>query len=117
MTWDDRKIASLRALWPGYSAADIGKTLGVTRNAVIGKAYHLGLQDKNHFRTDLESNAARIIYMYTSGFTLWHIGIEFASNPTSIRRLLVRHGVKLRSASQAQTLRQARVRNVSITRT
>ena len=43
--WSDAAVETLKALWddPDLSAAMIARRLGVTRNAVIGKAHRLGL--------------------------------------------------------------------------
>ena len=42
--WSDDKIAELRRLWEeGLPTAEIGRRLGITRNAVIGKAWRLEL--------------------------------------------------------------------------
>lgn len=44
MEWNDETIARLRALWDeGHSTAEIGRRLGVSKNAVVGKAHRLGL--------------------------------------------------------------------------
>ena len=44
MDWTDETIARLRALWDeGHSTAEIGRRLGVTKNAVVGKAHRLSL--------------------------------------------------------------------------
>ncbi len=44
LSWTDERIEELKQLWgEGLSAQDIGKKLGVTKNAVIGKAHRLGL--------------------------------------------------------------------------
>jgi GcrA cell cycle regulator len=44
MEWNNEVIARLRALWDeGLSTADIGRRLGVTKNAVVGKAHRLDL--------------------------------------------------------------------------
>jgi GcrA cell cycle regulator len=44
MDWTDAVILSLRALWDeGLSTAEIGRRLGVTKNAVVGKAHRLEL--------------------------------------------------------------------------
>ena len=42
--WNDKTIARLRELWvEGHSTAEIGRRLGITKNAVVGKAHRLDL--------------------------------------------------------------------------
>ncbi len=44
MTWDTTTDARLRKLWTeGLSTAEIGRRMGTTKNAVIGRAHRLGL--------------------------------------------------------------------------
>lgn len=44
MEWSEETIQSLRALWAeGHSTAEIGRRLGVSKNAVVGKAHRLDL--------------------------------------------------------------------------
>jgi GcrA cell cycle regulator len=44
MEWSDEIISHLRALWAeGHSTAEIGRRLGVTKNAIVGKAHRLDL--------------------------------------------------------------------------
>jgi len=44
MDWNDETIARLRQLWEeGHSTAEIGRRMGVTKNAVVGKAHRLAL--------------------------------------------------------------------------
>jgi GcrA cell cycle regulator len=44
MEWTDEIIARLRALWvEGHSTAEIGRRLGISKNAVVGKAHRLDL--------------------------------------------------------------------------
>ena len=47
-SWTDDRVTTLSKLWrEGLSAAEIARRLGgVTRNAVIGKAYRLGLSGR-----------------------------------------------------------------------
>jgi GcrA cell cycle regulator len=44
MEWAEETIVRLRVLWDeGLSTAEIGRRLGVTKNAVVGKAHRLDL--------------------------------------------------------------------------
>ena len=45
MPWDDNNVTKLRDLWDqGLPTAQIGKLLGFTKNAVVGKAHRIGLE-------------------------------------------------------------------------
>tara|TARA_B110000196_G_C20982069_1_gene583889 strand:- start:246 stop:713 length:468 start_codon:yes stop_codon:yes gene_type:complete len=45
MSWDDNNVGRLRELWDqGLPTAQIGKLLGFTKNAVVGKAHRIGLE-------------------------------------------------------------------------
>lgn len=47
MTWTPEKIDLLTRLWSsGMPTAQIGKELGVTKNAVVGKAHRLNLPER-----------------------------------------------------------------------
>ena len=47
MEWSDEVVARLRALWAdGHSTAEIGRRLGVSKNAVVGKAHRLDLPSR-----------------------------------------------------------------------
>ncbi len=47
MEWNDETILRLRGLWDeGHSTAEIGRRLGVSKNAVVGKAHRLGLPSR-----------------------------------------------------------------------
>ncbi len=44
MAWTEDQIDQLKELWgEGLSTSEIGRKLGVTKNAVVGKAHRLGL--------------------------------------------------------------------------
>jgi GcrA cell cycle regulator len=44
MDWSEEAIQRLRALWAeGLSTAEIGRRMGVSKNAVVGKAHRLNL--------------------------------------------------------------------------
>jgi GcrA cell cycle regulator len=44
MEWTEEAIGRLRVLWSeGHSTAEIGRRLGVSKNAVVGKAHRLDL--------------------------------------------------------------------------
>ena len=47
MVWNDERIAQLMSLWEeGLTTGEIGKRLGVSKNAVVGKAHRLGLNGR-----------------------------------------------------------------------
>ena len=44
MEWNEETIARIRALWAeGHSTAEIGRRMGISKNAVVGKAHRLSL--------------------------------------------------------------------------
>jgi GcrA cell cycle regulator len=47
MSWTEERIGELTRLWQaGHSASDIGKRLGISKNAVVGKAHRLKLPSR-----------------------------------------------------------------------
>jgi GcrA cell cycle regulator len=47
MVWDEETIRHLRDLWTqGHSTAEIGRRLGVSKNAIVGKAHRLDLDGR-----------------------------------------------------------------------
>lgn len=47
MEWNDTIIAELKGLWAeGHSTAEIGRRLGISKNAVVGKAHRLDLSPR-----------------------------------------------------------------------
>ncbi len=47
MEWNEAIIAELRGLWAeGHSTAEIGRRLGISKNAVVGKAHRLDLSPR-----------------------------------------------------------------------
>lgn len=47
MEWTAKAIDQLRALWAeGHSTAEIGRRMGVTKNAIVGKAHRLDLSGR-----------------------------------------------------------------------
>ena len=45
--WTQEKVQQLSALWQeGLSTAEIGRRLGITKNAVVGKAHRLFLEPR-----------------------------------------------------------------------
>jgi GcrA cell cycle regulator len=46
--WTDKKIEKLKKFWEkGYSAAEIGKKLDFSKNAIVGKVHRLGLSNRS----------------------------------------------------------------------
>ncbi len=47
MEWSEETIGRLRMLWAeGHSTAEIGRRLGISKNAVVGKAHRLDLPSR-----------------------------------------------------------------------
>ncbi|MGD9639386.1 MAG: GcrA family cell cycle regulator [Alphaproteobacteria bacterium] len=47
MAWTDEMIEELSKLWnDGLTTVEIGRKLGVSKNAVVGKAHRLGLESR-----------------------------------------------------------------------
>ena len=47
MSWTSKLVADLVRLWKeGASTAEIGRRLGLSKNAVVGKAHRLGLPQR-----------------------------------------------------------------------
>ena len=46
-TWTPAQIETLRTLWAeGHSTAEIGRRMGITKNAVVGRAHRLRLESR-----------------------------------------------------------------------
>lgn len=60
MEWNDEVISRLRDLWTeGHSTAEIGRRLGVSKNAIVGKAHRLDLPARpSPIRRDGQAPAA-----------------------------------------------------------
>ena len=51
MSWNQQKVDDLKKLWDeGVATSRIGEQLGFTKNAVIGKAFRLGLERRQNSR-------------------------------------------------------------------
>lgn len=47
MSWNDERVEQLKKLWAeGLSAAEIGKRMDTSKNAIIGKAHRMGLPSR-----------------------------------------------------------------------
>ena len=47
MSWTDTRVEELKQLWDaGVGTAEIGVKLGMTKNAIIGKAHRIGLKPR-----------------------------------------------------------------------
>ena len=62
MEWSEDIIGRLRVLWgEGHSTAEIGRRLGVSKNAVVGKAHRLDLPARpSPIRRDGSGSAPRV---------------------------------------------------------
>ncbi len=83
MDWTEDTIARLRQLWAeGHSTAEIGRRLGVTKNAVVGKAHRLLLLPRpSPIRRGVEPGAPQVRRVH--GPTL--AGLEAAAPPAAMQ--------------------------------
>ena len=60
MSWTEEKVLKLRELWTkGYTASQIAEMLGDTsRNAVIGKAHRLNLEERAPSKSSNKSSSS-----------------------------------------------------------
>ncbi len=72
MEWTKETIVRLRDLWvEGHSTAEIGRRIGVTKNAVVGKAHRLSLPSRpSPIRRAVGQAAPRSVSRRVSGPTL-----------------------------------------------
>ena len=70
MSWNQQKVDDLKKLWnEGVATSRIGEQLGFTKNAVIGKAFRLGLERRQNSRkktSHSQSVSSETIYRETS---------------------------------------------------
>ena len=70
MSWNQQKVDDLKKLWnEGVATSRIGEQLGFTKNAVIGKAFRLGLERRQNSRkktTHSQSVSSVTMYRETS---------------------------------------------------
>jgi GcrA cell cycle regulator len=88
--WTPERIAALIALWNGeLSTAEIGRRLGVTKNAVIGKVHRLGLAKRRPSPNSIVQTAQVIkLDALRAGMCSWPFGdpgsesFHFCGEPT-----------------------------------
>jgi GcrA cell cycle regulator len=71
-TWTQERIEQLKLLWDeGVTTAEIGRRIGVSKNAVIGKVHRIGLVP----RIVKEAAAPRRnVFDFTGPVCMWPIG-------------------------------------------
>lgn len=71
MEWNDETILRLKGLWSeGHSTAEIGRRMGITKNAVVGKAHRLTLPPRPSPIRRKPGRAVSRAYRRISGPTL-----------------------------------------------
>jgi len=71
MSWNQQKVDDLKKLWnEGVATSRIGEQLGFTKNAVIGKAFRLGLERRQNSRKKTaHSQSVSSVTMYRESST------------------------------------------------
>jgi GcrA cell cycle regulator len=72
MEWNEESIERLKVLWAeGHSTAEIGRRMGISKNAVVGKAHRLNLASRpSPIRRDGEKSPRKRLPRRISGPTL-----------------------------------------------
>ena len=77
MSWDAHRVNhALKMRDAGFSASDIGHSLGVSKNAVIGKFYRLGLSKKDKDGHWSDERRAKFIALWTAKTPVRQIMLE-----------------------------------------
>ncbi len=106
MEWSDESIGRLRALWAeGLSTAEIGRRMGVSKNAVVGKAHRLNLTARpSPIRRDGEKTPRRRQPRRAHGATLPALAAELVPMPAvEMPRLVERPAPVLRAVPIARS--------------
>jgi len=92
MTWTDDRVAELARLWEsGYSASAIGRLLGVSKNAVVGKAHRMRLAARpSPIRRERRTPVRRRVPLLSAPAEVHPVVPE----PTPKPRVVVRKGTK-----------------------
>jgi GcrA cell cycle regulator len=92
MEWNEETIARIQALWAeGLSTAEIGRRMGITKNAVVGKAHRLNLPARPSpiRRVPGEKSARRASIKRTVGPTLATLASSARPVPAPSRQPVV----------------------------
>lgn len=75
MAWTPERIAELQQLWDkGLSTAEIGRRLGISKNAVVGKAHRLSLAPRPSPIARTAAAAPRRVVELKGNVCCWPIG-------------------------------------------
>ncbi|HTZ70040.1 MAG TPA: GcrA family cell cycle regulator [Acetobacteraceae bacterium] len=99
MEWNEETIGKLRTLWAeGLSTAEIGRRMGISKNAVVGKAHRLSLPSRpSPIRRDGERSARRRLPRRVHGPTLPALQAAITPLPQEAPRALERPQPVLRA--------------------
>ena len=77
-TWTDERIERLTRLWDeGVTTAEIGRMLGITKNAVIGKVHRIGLVQRN---PTAKPEPRRNVFEFSGPSCMWPFGHQNDDN-------------------------------------
>jgi GcrA cell cycle regulator len=99
MEWNEETIGKLRDFWAeGLSTAEIGRRMGVSKNAVVGKAHRLNLPSRpSPIRRDGEKSPRRRIARRVQGPTLPVLSASLSPMPPEPPRVVERQAPVLRA--------------------
>ena len=120
MDWTQERDAELRRLWAaGYPGREIGRRLGCSKNAAIGRAHRLKLPlrvaaiSATITRPWTEEEDNRLRQIYGGHLNTTEIAERFGRTASSVRYRAVQLGLVLKRGSAAHRARLSDARRVS----
>jgi GcrA cell cycle regulator len=106
MEWTEETITRLRALWAeGHSTAEIGRRMGVSKNAVVGKAHRLNLAPRpSPIRRGGERTPRRRQARRVTGPTLPVLNTSLPPMPTDMPRPMLERPLLERPVLERQAM-------------
>jgi len=99
---EEVKFEIVRRYLAGESALSLSETFGIHRTTTLNVLKKSGI--KTRYRALTEPMIELAIVLYRSGKSLATVGVELKANPETVRRALLKRGVKTRGTHDHHAL-------------